>query len=112
MALLKVLIFIEAEFGFWMPDEDLVAREHRVGQRPRAATSVDSARASTLGVSTRRLPLRGADLVLMAMQALWRHGEVSNNALLVVECDGPLPVARVARLSTGSWTTARGRRRA
>ena len=24
MALLKVLIFIEAEFGFWMPDEDLV----------------------------------------------------------------------------------------
>jgi acyl carrier protein len=25
MALLKVLIFIEAEFGFWMPDEDLVA---------------------------------------------------------------------------------------
>jgi acyl carrier protein len=25
MALLKVLLFIEAEFGFWMPDEDLVA---------------------------------------------------------------------------------------
>lgn len=25
MAILKVLIFIEAEFGFWMPDEDLVA---------------------------------------------------------------------------------------
>ena len=25
MALLKVLIFIEAEFGFWIPDEDLVA---------------------------------------------------------------------------------------
>jgi len=24
MAFLKVLIFIEAEFGFWMPDEDLV----------------------------------------------------------------------------------------
>lgn len=24
MALLKVLLFIEAEFGFWMPDEDLV----------------------------------------------------------------------------------------
>jgi acyl carrier protein len=24
MALLKVLLFIEAEFGFWMPDEDLL----------------------------------------------------------------------------------------
>jgi acyl carrier protein len=23
MALLKILLFIEAEFGFWMPDEDL-----------------------------------------------------------------------------------------
>jgi acyl carrier protein len=25
MAMLKVLLFVEAEFGFWMPDEDLVA---------------------------------------------------------------------------------------
>ena len=25
MAMLKVLLFIEAEFGFWMPDADLVA---------------------------------------------------------------------------------------
>jgi acyl carrier protein len=25
MALLKVLLFVEAEFGFWIPDEDLVA---------------------------------------------------------------------------------------
>jgi acyl carrier protein len=24
MALLKVLLFIESEFGFWIPDEDLV----------------------------------------------------------------------------------------
>jgi acyl carrier protein len=24
MALLKVLLFVEAEFGFWPPDEDLV----------------------------------------------------------------------------------------
>jgi acyl carrier protein len=24
MGLLKVLLFIETEFGFWMPDEDLV----------------------------------------------------------------------------------------
>ena len=25
MALLKILLHIEAEYGFWMPDEDLVA---------------------------------------------------------------------------------------
>ena len=25
MALLKVLLFVEAEFGFWPPDEDLLA---------------------------------------------------------------------------------------
>jgi D-alanine--poly(phosphoribitol) ligase subunit 2 len=24
MGLLKILLFIEAEFGFWMPDEDLL----------------------------------------------------------------------------------------
>jgi acyl carrier protein len=24
MAMLKVLLFVEREFGFWMPDEDLV----------------------------------------------------------------------------------------
>ena len=33
MGLLKVLLFIEAEFGFWMPDEDLL--EENVGS-PRA----------------------------------------------------------------------------
>ncbi|PYN40527.1 MAG: hypothetical protein DMD95_21535 [Candidatus Rokuibacteriota bacterium] len=33
MALLKVLLFIEAQFGFWMPDEDLV--EENI-QTPRA----------------------------------------------------------------------------
>lgn len=32
MALLKILIFIEAEFGFWMPDEDLV-EEHLASPR-------------------------------------------------------------------------------
>jgi acyl carrier protein len=25
MGLLKILLFVEAEFGFWMPDADLVA---------------------------------------------------------------------------------------
>lgn len=32
MALLKVLLFVEAEFGFWMPDEDLV-QENLVSPR-------------------------------------------------------------------------------
>lgn len=36
MALLKVLLFIEARFGFWMPDEDLVAENIRT---PRAMAS-------------------------------------------------------------------------
>ena len=29
LALLKVLLFVEAEFGFWMPDEDLVLENIR-----------------------------------------------------------------------------------
>lgn len=29
MALLKILLFIEAQFGFWMPDEDLVEENLR-----------------------------------------------------------------------------------
>ncbi|MGH7312629.1 MAG: acyl carrier protein [Candidatus Rokuibacteriota bacterium] len=32
MALLKILVFIEATFGFWMPDEDLVD-EHLTSPR-------------------------------------------------------------------------------
>jgi acyl carrier protein len=32
MALLKVLLFVEAEFGFWMPDEDLVMENLRSPQ--------------------------------------------------------------------------------
>ncbi len=60
----------------------------------------------------RRLPLRGADLALLAMQHLWRHEGASNNALLVVECDGPLAPERVRRalarlLETCPWPGAR-----
>ena len=32
MALLKVLLFIEAEYGFWMPDEDLVEENIRTAR--------------------------------------------------------------------------------
>jgi hypothetical protein len=43
----------------------------------------------------RRLPLRGADLVLLAMPALWPRAPVSNNVLLAVECDGAIDPGRV-----------------
>ena len=36
MALLKILLFIEAKFGFWMPDEDLV-QENLASARALAA---------------------------------------------------------------------------
>jgi acyl carrier protein len=36
MALLKILLFIETEFGFWMPDEDLV-EEHLASARALAS---------------------------------------------------------------------------
>lgn len=63
----------------------------------------------------RRLPLRGADLVLVAMQALWKHARVSNNTLMVVQCDGPPEPARVTRalerfLDFCPWPAARLRR--
>jgi acyl carrier protein len=32
MALLKVLLFIEAQYGFWMPDEDLVTDNIRTAR--------------------------------------------------------------------------------
>ena len=50
-----------------------------------------------MSTHARRLPLRGADLVLVAMQALWRREKISNNTLMVVECDGPLDLARIRR---------------
>ncbi len=64
----------------------------------------------------RRLPLRGADLALVAMQALWRREGVSNNALMVVQCDGPLDPVRIGRaldrfLDFCPWPSARLRRR-
>jgi hypothetical protein len=62
-----------------------------------------------------RLPLRGADLVLMAQHARWKRRHVSNNASLVVHCDGPLDPARlraaIERFLDGCpWPAARLRR--
>jgi hypothetical protein len=45
-------------------------------------------------MALQRLPFRGADLVLTAMRTVEAPG-LSNNALLVVECDGPMAVERV-----------------
>jgi hypothetical protein len=59
--------------------------------------------------------LRGADLVLVAMQSLWKHAGVSNNTLMVVRCDGPLDPERIRRtlerfLDFCPWPAARLRR--
>jgi hypothetical protein len=64
----------------------------------------------------RRLPLRGADLVLLAMPALWKDTPVSNNVLLAVQCDGPIDPGRVRRalerfVDVCPWPAARLRRR-
>lgn len=42
-----------------------------------------------------RLPLRGADLVLMAMHDRWKRAGISSNAMLVVDSDGPVEPDRV-----------------
>ncbi len=62
-----------------------------------------------------RLPLRGADLVLMGMHSLWKGTGLSNNSILVVQCDGPIAAERVRRaldrfLDFCPWPAARLRR--
>ncbi len=44
-----------------------------------------------------RLPLRGADLVLMAMHDRWKRAGISSNAMLIVDSDGPVEPDRVRR---------------
>jgi hypothetical protein len=63
----------------------------------------------------RRLPLRGADLVLTAMPRLWNGAGISNNTVLVVRCDGGVDPERVRRaldrlLDVCPWPAARLRR--
>ena len=63
----------------------------------------------------RRLPLRGADLVLLARHPRWKGVGLSKNTLLVVECDGPIASERIARvldrfLDVCPWPAARLRR--
>jgi hypothetical protein len=63
----------------------------------------------------RRLPLRGADLVLMARHPRWKDVGRSHNTLLVTECDGPIAPARITRalerfLDACPWPAARLRR--
>ena len=59
-----------------------------------------------------RLPLRGADLVLMAMHHGWRRAGISSNALLVVETDLAVEPDRVRRalarfVEPCPWVSAR-----
>jgi hypothetical protein len=70
--------------------------------------------ASSEGASSkaRHLPLRGADLVLLGMQALWAPERITSNAVLVVECDGPIAPGRVQQaverlLEVCPWPAAR-----
>jgi hypothetical protein len=63
----------------------------------------------------RRLPLRGADLVLLAHHPRWKGVGLGHNTLLVVECDGPIESDRIARawdrfLDVCPWPAARLRR--
>jgi hypothetical protein len=64
---------------------------------------------------SRRLPLRGADLVLIAMQSLWSDTKVSHNTLMVAECESPIAPERVRQaldqlLGFCPWPAARLRR--
>jgi hypothetical protein len=63
----------------------------------------------------RRLPLRGADVVLMAHHPRWKGVGHGHNTMLVVECDGPLESDRIIRawdrlLDVCPWPAARLRR--
>jgi hypothetical protein len=63
----------------------------------------------------RRLPLRGADLVLLAHHPRWKGVGLGHNTMLVVECDGPIASDRIARawdrfLDVCPWPAARLRR--
>lgn len=63
----------------------------------------------------RRLPLRGADLVLMARHPRWKGVGLSINTLLAVECDGLIALERITGaldrfLDACPWPAARLRR--
>lgn len=63
----------------------------------------------------RRLPLRGADLVLMARHPRWKGTGLNNNTLLAIELDGPVASERITRaldrlLDVCPWPAARLRR--
>src|SRR5262249_61708067 len=74
----------------------------------------DAGRGGTASLQRRphRLPLRGADLVLMAGFRTKKAVPPSHNTLLVVECDGPIPTERITRaldrlLDVCPWPAAR-----
>jgi hypothetical protein len=61
------------------------------------------------------LPLRGADLVLMAQHARWTRAGSSNNTVMIVELDGPVDTERVRHalerfVAACPWPASRLRR--
>lgn len=81
--------------------------------RPACLPTVPDMSALRRGV--RRLPLRGADLVLMARHPRWNGIGLNNNTLLVIELDGPIASQRITRaldrlLDVCPWPAARLRR--
>ena len=60
--------------------------------RPACRPTVPDVSAPTRGV--RRLPLRGADLVLMARHPRWKGSGLNNNTLLAIELEGPIASPR------------------
>src|SRR5881396_3107829 len=98
------------------PDDDKPGRRS-CGQEPfRRRWRVETMPTlSLLRRNVRRLPLRGADLVLMARHPLWKGVGLSSNTSLVVECDGAITPERVERaldrfLDVCPWPAARLRR--
>jgi hypothetical protein len=81
--------------------------------RPACLPTVPDVTALRRGV--RRLPLRGADLVLMARHPRWKGTGLNNNTLLAIELDGPIARQRITRaldrlLDVCPWPAARLRR--
>ena len=122
MALLKVLVFLEREFGLWVPDEDLT---DDVITSARTLAAYVCRRTAVTTTPPRSVALLGPDVVLLAMETLGAGTAASSNAVLVVELAdaldpspgrvGPgalprhLPVARRASLRPWPWGKLRWR---
>src|SRR5262249_47553450 len=85
------------------------------GRQDPAEVGAGSGAVSALLGRTRRLALRGPDLMLLARPPRWKGALPSHNTLLAVECDGPVSAERITRaldrfLDRCPWPAARLRR--